>query len=337
MTSSHRVPLACFAAASLAASASAQCPEEPTLQRWTGAGTVACPCFVAGEEFGAVLDAPASDYPIEILRIGIGWGSQFGGGPQSLEQSLNIYEGALPNPGPRSFSLPGPVLNDGFINEFDISGTPGDRIVESGPFTVTLELANGSTLFGPTAIHDGNGCQGGVNVVKAIPGGWIDVCTQGLTGDWIVQVVYRRVSCGPGGIGANYCGPSVINSSGSPAVMSAIGSTTVADNDVTIRASDLPIGAFGYFITSQTQGFNANPGGSQGNICLTGNVGRYAASILNSGPLGEFELPIDLAQMPTIPNQAVFAGQTWNFQAWFRDANPQVTSNFTDGLAITFQ
>ena len=38
----------------------AQCPEEPTLQHWTGAGTTVCPCFVAGEEWGAVVMAASS-------------------------------------------------------------------------------------------------------------------------------------------------------------------------------------------------------------------------------------------------------------------------------------
>jgi len=32
----------------------------------------------------------------------------------------------------------------------------------------------------------------------------------------------------------------------------------------------------------------------------------------------------------------VTAGSTWRFQTWFRDANPSVTSNFTDAIAITF-
>ena len=30
-------------------------------------------------------------------------------------------------------------------------------------------------------------------------------------------------------------------------------------------------------------------------------------------------------------------GETWHFQAWHRDANPTLTSNFTDAVAVTFQ
>ena len=36
-----------------AGSAPAQCPEEPTMQHFTGSGSVVCPCFGVGEEAGA--------------------------------------------------------------------------------------------------------------------------------------------------------------------------------------------------------------------------------------------------------------------------------------------
>ena len=36
----------------------------------------------------------------------------------------------------------------------------------------------------------------------------------------------------------------------------------------------------------------------------------------------------------TNPAQPILAGQTWNFQAWFRDGG---TSNFTDAVSIPFQ
>ena len=57
----------------LPARAGAQCPTEPTLQNYTGGGTVVCPCFIQGEEAGAVFQAPAAHYPIEIMKVGIGW------------------------------------------------------------------------------------------------------------------------------------------------------------------------------------------------------------------------------------------------------------------------
>lgn len=178
----------------------AVCPEEPPLQNYTGGGTVVCPCFVAGEEGGAVLIAPTEHYPIEILRVGIGWGSAYGGTPQSLEAAIHIYDAGLPNPGTPIFTIGGPVLEDGFINVFDFEPLPGEIVVDSGPFTVTLEFLNenAGNPTAPSMVHDGNGCQTGKNVVFAIPGGWFDACLLGVTGDWVVYAVYRQVNCESG-------------------------------------------------------------------------------------------------------------------------------------------
>ncbi|UCH82578.1 MAG: hypothetical protein JSW50_08810, partial [Candidatus Latescibacterota bacterium] len=62
-----------------------------------------------------------------------------------------------------------------------------------GPFTVTLEFLNqnANDPFAPSMVHDGNGCQGGTNVVFAIPGGWADACLLGVTGDWVISVYYE--------------------------------------------------------------------------------------------------------------------------------------------------
>ena len=97
---------------------------------------------------------------------------------------------------------------------------------------------------------------------------------------------------------------------------------------------------FSFFLTSRTQGFSANPGGSQGNLCLAGAIGRYVGpgQIQSSGATGSITLQLNLGAMPqpTGPVAAV-AGQTWNFQAWYRDAVAGTpTSNFTDGLRVTF-
>jgi hypothetical protein len=115
----------------------------------------------------------------------------------------------------------------------------------------------------------------------------------------------------------------------------------VVDNDVSLAASSLPLNAFGFFLTSRTQGFVANPGGSQGNLCLSGSIGRYVGpgQIQNSGALGRIALSIDLNAQPTpLGPIAVVAGDTWNFTAWYRDSVGGVAvSNFADGLELNFQ
>ncbi|MEM9380168.1 MAG: right-handed parallel beta-helix repeat-containing protein [Planctomycetota bacterium] len=131
------------------------------------------------------------------------------------------------------------------------------------------------------------------------------------------------------------------NSIGARGRIDASGSLDVASNDVTLIASDLPQSAFGFFLASRTRGFVANPGGSAGNLCLSGAIGRYVGpgQVQNTGATGSFELVIDLASIPQ-PNGAVAAlpGESWSFQAWHRDSVIGIpTSNFTDGVRLTLQ
>ncbi|MEM8712118.1 MAG: hypothetical protein AAGG01_14305, partial [Planctomycetota bacterium] len=140
------------------------------------------------------------------------------------------------------------------------------------------------------------------------------------------------------GIGVSYCGPGVPNTTGNSGQIRAQGSSVLTANDLTLEASDLPRFAWAYFITSQTQGFAMNPGGSTGNICLGANTGRYIGpgQVQNTGAGGAVSLPIDLNQVPQ-PNGFVAAmpGDTWNFQCWHRDSSAMgPTSNFTDGLSV---
>jgi hypothetical protein len=138
-------------------------------------------------------------------------------------------------------------------------------------------------------------------------------------------------------IGSTYCAPGVANSSGQPGRMQATGSSDVASNNVTLSALTLATNQFGYFITSQDAGLFPNPGGSQGTLCLGGSIGRYNGQVQTSGPDGSFAITIDVNQMPVNPVTAAVAGETWRFQAWYRDNNPGATSNFTDAVEITFQ
>ena len=141
-------------------------------------------------------------------------------------------------------------------------------------------------------------------------------------------------------LGTNYCGPSVANSTGASAILTAQGSNSVATNGLTLSASALPINAFGFFLASQTQGFVMNPGGSAGNLCLGGAIGRYvgAGQIQNSGQAGAFSLTLDLAMVPQPSGfVSVAPGDNWNFQTWYRDSvGGTATSNFTDGVNLTF-
>lgn len=142
-----------------------------------------------------------------------------------------------------------------------------------------------------------------------------------------------------GPIGTTYCDPSNLNSSGQSGVIGGWGKLTAAKNDVRLDATGLPKGQFGIFLVGPQTGFTSNYGGGQGILCLApGTFGAYIAGIQNSGSNGAFSLQLDLDQTPTPSgNVAIQAGETWNFQAWYRDRNPTTTTNFTDAVSITFQ
>jgi hypothetical protein len=148
-----------------------------------------------------------------------------------------------------------------------------------------------------------------------------------------VRVALRS---GDAALGASYCGPAVPNSTGQPAVLVAVGSASVGANNVTLHAAQLPAHQFGYVVASQAQGFVQNPGGAQGNLCLGGQILRFVQLAQSSGPAGELDAVLDLSAFPSPYGGPVLAGQTWNFQVWYRDVNPGPTSNFTDGLSILF-
>jgi len=176
----------------------ADCDPEPPAQNHSGGGSIACPCFVPGEQAGSVFDnIPVDHYPIEIRSVGIGWGTVFGGQGATIERAIHIYEGALPDPGTPSFSLVGPQLTDGAINVFDLQPIPGDKIVDSGPFTVAIEFEtmNVNQVFVPSIVNDGNGCQAGRNLIFAQPGGWMEACGTGMSGDWVITVTYSKTEC----------------------------------------------------------------------------------------------------------------------------------------------
>ena len=155
-----------------------------------------------------------------------------------------------------------------------------------------------------------------------------------------VNGVQILASGGNGGLGMSYCGPAVTNGSGSPARLVATGSAVAANNNLEITCLDMPAQVFGFFLVSSQQGFVVAPGTSAGNLCLSGALGRYVGpgQIQSSGAQGEYSLLLDLTSTPQpLGSVSIQAGQTWNFQSWFRDTSISGTSsNFSSGLEIIF-
>lgn len=144
-----------------------------------------------------------------------------------------------------------------------------------------------------------------------------------------------------GPVGTEFCGPGNMNSTGFPGRMLVAGTPIAAANEMSLHATDLPQFSFGFFITSQTQVPAAPVIASEGLICLGGSVGRYVGpgQVKSTGVTGSFGLDIDVTAIPTpVGFVSAAPGATWSYQAWHRDTSPTgPTSNFTNGLEVTFQ
>jgi DNA-binding beta-propeller fold protein YncE len=137
-------------------------------------------------------------------------------------------------------------------------------------------------------------------------------------------------------LGVRYCSPAVVNSTGAPARMIVLGDDELTSARLTLRATGLPLHAFGYFLNSRVPGFVPQAGGSDGTLCLGGAVGRFSYAVLGSGSSGAFELDPSFAAFPQPTGLVtVQAGETWHFQAWHRDVPDR--TNLTDAVSVSFR
>lgn len=198
---------------------------------------------------------------------------------------------------------------------------------------VLMEWNDGRMLAAVSNVHPKRVDLGLVPVSTACTNNYIEASSDLVT---LVANALEFASTG-GTIGTSYC-VAAANSSGQAASILINGSARVLDNDLELRAVGMPVATNGYFLCSQAQGSVNNPGGSQGNLCLGSGIGRFLQQVQNSGQSGSIAIQPNLLALPTSTGPvAAQAGQTWYFQAWFRDANPQLTSNFSRGASLLLQ
>lgn len=131
---------------------------------------------------------------------------------------------------------------------------------------------------------------------------------------------------GPGSV---YC-DSDANSSGSPALISASGSSSIAANDLVLTASNLPLGTYGLFFLGTQQA--SQPLGN-GTLCVGGALRRFPTF----GPTGSSVVQQVASAVLGTPGLAVQPGATLRFQCWFRDtAVPGAGVDLSDAYQVTF-
>lgn len=141
-------------------------------------------------------------------------------------------------------------------------------------------------------------------------------------------------------IGERYCSPATVNSTGNSAELIIRGCGDLAFESLELRAFCLPGNEFGLFLASQTPDFVRHPGAS-GALCLGGEIGTFPYQVQNTGTTGELLVDLDVDEVPRGLRVGFAAGETWYFQAWFRDwmwidGELVRSSFFTDAVAVTF-
>lgn len=146
---------------------------------------------------------------------------------------------------------------------------------------------------------------------------------------------WENASCDPF---ENYC-PAEINSTGLPGACIALGTPYIVQDNLRINAADLPPNAFASIIFGTQRAFVPNPGGSAGNLCVGGSIGRLYSSLGLTSATGTIQHFVNNGSLQTSSGQVIDLdpGDKLMFQWWSRDASPTgPTSTFTDAVEVTF-
>ncbi len=149
--------------------------------------------FAANERAAVWLTSPCDG---KLVAVQILWRSLFGGTGDTLGESILIQEaGTFPTPGTTLSTLSGPLLTDGFLNEYRFLDQ-GGTVPLSVPlaldqvFVVSFRFLTATPGLGPSLVTDVDGCQAGKNAIFAIPPStWFSACSLGVSGDFVMRAV----------------------------------------------------------------------------------------------------------------------------------------------------
>lgn len=205
-----------------------------------GGGTIACQAgFVSNEIGAAVFTVPAADGKVLLLQAqfwacdgsGLGFAS-----PRPVQ--VHVYPAGGPNPGVASYVSPSLTAVPGFLNLWPLSDE--DQSFDAGEtFTLGVKLLNGGLFQNFTTLAtDADGCQVGKSLIFAVPGGWADACSFGVSGDMFVRA--RVLTEGPVVYGAGTAGTT-----GVPAIGSS-GAWMIGSGNFAVECTGIAGGAPGF-------------------------------------------------------------------------------------------
>lgn len=130
-------------------------------------------------------------------------------------------------------------------------------------------------------------------------------------------------------LGVRECSAAV-NSTGFPASLYGIGSTSVADDAFFLEASTIPMDQFGLYVFGPSA---ASVPLGNGTLCIDGNG-------LVRGPVSQalyqlLTMRVHLTE-PGLGQPPIAPGTTLRFQTWFRDPGDPTGFGLSDALRVTF-
>ena len=237
-----------------------------------GSGTIQAG-FVGGEKAGAWLTSPCDG---NIVAAQVFWQSADGLAPETIEDSIDIYRsGTYPDPGDLAQEILGPVLTDGFMNEFryldeDNTIPLSVPVVAEETFIVALTFLDApDPTEGPSVVNDLDGIQPNRNAIYASLGGgnfaWFPNTTLGVQGDWVIRAVVNCTTVSnEADVSVNMVAASTHYTAGEPATYTI----TVANAGPAAATSTTIVDAFpaaftgALWICSVQGGASCPPGGS---------------------------------------------------------------------------
>ncbi|MCB9915264.1 MAG: hypothetical protein H6828_08955 [Planctomycetes bacterium] len=152
--------------------------------------------------------------------------------------------------------------------------------------------------------------------------------TSNISGTFnLVGTTVAKFTCPPV---STYCTTSP-NSVGAGVLASTTGSTSITANDLVLIGTGAPANQWGIFYYGPNQ--ISAPFGNGVRCVGAGGIGTFRLPLTNSGPSGTYTRPLDHNTL----SHAIAAGETWNFQCWYRDpAGGGAAFNLSDGVSVFF-